>query len=135
MAAEKYPNGLPKPFSSDPTQWLFNGQPKGKSIAFTLRPGEGAQYRRLSVPHGWNDGKQRKVNAVCWHGHEAVMRDLFLRYGKRGVRIESNMAKGKVVYVSLGDFDASKYDSYEMNVGSQAYPASYGELCECEEAA
>ena len=28
-AAEKYPHGLPKPFSSDPTQWLFNGHPKG----------------------------------------------------------------------------------------------------------
>jgi len=27
--AEKYPNGLPKPFSNDPTQWLFNGHPKG----------------------------------------------------------------------------------------------------------
>jgi hypothetical protein len=27
-AIEKYPNGLPKPFSSDPTQWLFNGHPK-----------------------------------------------------------------------------------------------------------
>jgi hypothetical protein len=29
MAAEKYPTGLPKPFSSNPTQWLFNGHPKG----------------------------------------------------------------------------------------------------------
>jgi len=27
VAAEKYPDGLPKPFSSDPTQWLFNGHP------------------------------------------------------------------------------------------------------------
>ena len=27
VAAEKYPSGLPKPFSSDPTQWLFNGHP------------------------------------------------------------------------------------------------------------
>ena len=27
-AAKKYPHGLPKPFSSDPTQWLFNGHPK-----------------------------------------------------------------------------------------------------------
>jgi hypothetical protein len=27
VAAERYPNGLPKPFSSDPTQWLFNGHP------------------------------------------------------------------------------------------------------------
>jgi hypothetical protein len=27
IAAEKHPNGLPAPFSSDPTQWLFNGHP------------------------------------------------------------------------------------------------------------
>jgi hypothetical protein len=29
VATEKYPHGLPKPFSSDPTQWLFNGHPAG----------------------------------------------------------------------------------------------------------
>ena len=29
VAVEKYPHGLPKPFSSDPTQWLFNGHPAG----------------------------------------------------------------------------------------------------------
>ena len=29
VAAEQYPDGLPKPFSSDPTQWLFNGHPAG----------------------------------------------------------------------------------------------------------
>jgi hypothetical protein len=29
VAAEIYPHGLPKPFSSDPTQWLFNGHPAG----------------------------------------------------------------------------------------------------------
>lgn len=28
VATEKYPHGLPKPFSSNPTQWLFNGHPK-----------------------------------------------------------------------------------------------------------
>jgi hypothetical protein len=27
VASAKYPDGLPKPFSSDPTQWLFNGHP------------------------------------------------------------------------------------------------------------
>lgn len=27
VAAEKYPNGLPKPFSDDPTQWIFHGHP------------------------------------------------------------------------------------------------------------
>jgi len=29
VAQEKYPNGLPKPHSDNPTQWLFNGHPKG----------------------------------------------------------------------------------------------------------
>ena len=33
VAAEKYPDGLPKPFSSDPTQWLFNGHPAGATPA------------------------------------------------------------------------------------------------------
>jgi hypothetical protein len=28
VAAEKYPNGLPEPYSDDPTQWLFHGHPK-----------------------------------------------------------------------------------------------------------
>jgi hypothetical protein len=28
-AERKYPHGLPEPFSSDPTQWLFNGNPAG----------------------------------------------------------------------------------------------------------
>jgi hypothetical protein len=27
-AAERYPNGLPKPYSDDSTQWLFHGHPK-----------------------------------------------------------------------------------------------------------
>ena len=29
VAAERYPKGLPRPFSSDPTQWLFSGHPEG----------------------------------------------------------------------------------------------------------
>jgi len=27
VAAEQYPNGLPKPYSDDPTQWIFHGHP------------------------------------------------------------------------------------------------------------
>lgn len=29
IATEKYPDDLPKPYSNDPTQWLFNGHPSG----------------------------------------------------------------------------------------------------------
>ena len=28
IAAERYPNGLPEPYSDDPTQWIFHGHPK-----------------------------------------------------------------------------------------------------------
>jgi hypothetical protein len=28
VAEEKYPNGLPDPYSDDPTQWIFHGHPK-----------------------------------------------------------------------------------------------------------
>jgi len=31
VASRKYPNGLPEPFSSDPTQWLFKGHPLGST--------------------------------------------------------------------------------------------------------
>jgi len=27
VAADKYPNGLPRPYSEDPTQWIFHGHP------------------------------------------------------------------------------------------------------------
>ena len=32
VAAEKYPNGLPAPFTDDPTQWIFHGHPCGSVI-------------------------------------------------------------------------------------------------------
>jgi hypothetical protein len=28
IAAERYPNGLPEPYSDDPTQWIFHGHPQ-----------------------------------------------------------------------------------------------------------
>jgi len=31
IAAKEYPNGLPEPHSEDPTQWLFQGHPKGST--------------------------------------------------------------------------------------------------------
>lgn len=36
VAAQEYPQGLPKPFSSDPRQWLFNGHPKGAEQALQV---------------------------------------------------------------------------------------------------
>ncbi len=35
-AAEAYPNGLPEPYSDDPTQWLFHGHPRYASAGTEL---------------------------------------------------------------------------------------------------
>lgn len=32
VATDKYPNGLPKPYSNDPAQWIFHGHPCGSVI-------------------------------------------------------------------------------------------------------
>jgi hypothetical protein len=32
VAEEKYPNGLPQPYTNDPTQWIFHGHPCGSVI-------------------------------------------------------------------------------------------------------
>ena len=32
VASRKYPNGLPEPYSDDPTQWLFHGHPCGSVV-------------------------------------------------------------------------------------------------------
>ena len=32
VAAEHYPNGFPKPYSNDPTQWIFHGHPSGAVV-------------------------------------------------------------------------------------------------------
>ena len=32
VATEKYPNGLPKPYTNDPTQWIFHGHPCGSVV-------------------------------------------------------------------------------------------------------
>lgn len=45
VAAEEYPDGLPKPHSDDPTQWLFNGHPKGSEAPLQVAVARLLGYR------------------------------------------------------------------------------------------
>lgn len=45
VAAEKYPDGLPMPYSSDPTQWLFNGHPKNSDAPLQVAVARVLGYR------------------------------------------------------------------------------------------
>lgn len=45
VAAESYPNGLPKPYSDDPTQWLFHGHPQPATDPLQVAVARLAGYR------------------------------------------------------------------------------------------
>lgn len=45
VAAERYPNGLPKPHSDDPTQWLFHGHPQPATDPLQVAVARLAGYR------------------------------------------------------------------------------------------
>ena len=45
VAAERYPNGLPKPYSNDPTQWLFHGHPQPATDPLQVAVARLAGYR------------------------------------------------------------------------------------------
>jgi len=45
IAAENYPDGLPRPRSDDPTQWLFSGQPKNSESPLQVAVARLVGYR------------------------------------------------------------------------------------------
>ena len=53
VAAEQYPNGLPLPYTDDPTQWIFHGHPCGSVIwdETTRRTADGPFREDASVLH------------------------------------------------------------------------------------
>ena len=45
VAAKRFPDGLPKPHSDDPAQWLFNGHPKGSDSPLQVAVARLVYYR------------------------------------------------------------------------------------------
>ncbi len=52
VAAEKYPHGLPKPYTDDPTQWLFDGHPARNQEDFARLKDDPATRPLLQEPDG-----------------------------------------------------------------------------------
>ena len=53
VASREYPNGLPQPYSDDPTQWIFHGHPCGSVVwdAAAKRTARGPLRKDLTVLH------------------------------------------------------------------------------------
>jgi len=65
VAAEKYPNGLPEPYSDDPTQWIFHG-----AVTPSEAPLQVAVARLLG--YRWPEEKERRPNK-CGTGVPPVL--------------------------------------------------------------
>ena len=66
VAEEKYPNGLPEPFSNDPTQWLFEGRPEGSTDPLHVAVGRLLGYRWPDQPESDDlDGLADRDGIVC----------------------------------------------------------------------
>ena len=100
----------------------------GRAVQFTLRPDgdkdEDGNYRwqRLSasVLHD-----ERRVFAVCWHGHRAFMREVFA--ANPDARIKTAWAD----YRGSEHFEETHGDTAYQNVGSLMYPRYACEVCTC----
>jgi len=58
IAAEQYPDGLPEPYSDDPTQWLFKGHPKGSTDPLQVAVARLLGYR-------WPDQEPDSLDALA----------------------------------------------------------------------
>lgn len=107
------------------SDWNGNGITQvGRAQQFRLALGDDKQlYRRLSASplH-----RERKVNAVCWHGHRDFMRAIFR------VNPEARIKSAFADYRGSEDFEQSFPETGYRNIGSVMYPCEAQDACVCE---
>lgn len=101
----------------------------GRAFSFGLRPLTSLgkidgdyKYQRTSAS-GFRP--ERRVFAVCWHGHRDFMRALYARDPE--ARIKSALAD----YKHSDHFEGTHEDTAYRQVGSQMYPMQMREVCNC----
>ena len=73
LAKDRYPNGLPSPYSNDPTQWIFHGHPCGSVVWGRNPEADGARFpphRHLGIAsrHRPPAGLPLARGTRCRHG-------------------------------------------------------------------
>jgi len=103
---------------------IFNLRKDGRALRFGIRPtGEriDGDYKYQRVGHR----NERRVFAVCWHGHRDFMREVFKR--EPDARIKTSMAD----YKGAENFEYTFPDTAYLNIGSIMYPQMVSEACKC----
>lgn len=118
---------------------LFETRADGLAVRFSLRPdrttGEfDRDYgRRGMTLHRWQRrsaspfSTERKIHAVCWHGHYEYLRRLFERFPN--ARVSTAFADYRGIRGFADNFEATGY----RNIGAPVMPVSMREACYCHE--
>lgn len=72
IATERYPNGLPKPYSNDPTQWIFHGHPVPATSPLQVAVARLLGYR---WPAETDSKMELSADARLWIGRCSELRD------------------------------------------------------------
>lgn len=111
------------------SDWAGNGIMRdGRAWNFRLalrsgvKRGRNHKYQRMSA--GYNAG-ERRVAAVCWHGHRDFMRAIYRR--DPDARIKSAFAD----YRGSEEFEQKFPTTGDRNIGSMYYPTLAREACTC----
>lgn len=90
------------------------------------RGNAGYKYQRISSSSRAWTGKDRKVAAVCWHGHRDFMRAVFAL--DPNARFKTAIADWK----GSADFEDRFAQTAYNNVGSMMYPMFAKDCCTCD---
>lgn len=82
------------------------------------------QFRKINVARYLKSGR-RRTGAVCWHGHYAFMRAVFMLDANAKFRTAIDTWDGRQ------DFFKRAAESGRKNVGSIMEPLAYANACDC----
>lgn len=94
-----------------------NGNFRGRLLPVT---GSSTRNGRRRSPSG------RRVHAMCWHAHLAMLRALFERVPQ--ARVTTALAD----YKGRANFEATWPNTGDKNIGPAFDPMSYEHACDCE---
>lgn len=99
--------------------------PRARRIGVKLFPEKGSDQFRLIRATSYTKSGRRRVHAVCWHGHYAFMRAVFMLDANAKFRTALATWDGRQ------DFFDRAYYSGHRNIGSMVEPLAHGNACDC----
>lgn len=97
----------------------------GRFEVFTLRLGYGISARPSQNPFHKVSHSGRKLNAVCWHGHREVMREIFK------IAPDAILVSTFARYEGREHFERTHGETGLRNIGSQVQPLMMQDACDC----